>query len=95
MSRLYFKYYTDTIKFNLLFCVICLIVKFDTTGFLVNLATFGTLVSFFAYSYFHKVEYNFYLNRGFTKSRLHLQTFIINLCLSLIIATSVWIISFR
>jgi hypothetical protein len=100
MNSLFFKYYLDTIKYNLLFCaafsiISFTIISFNITGCLINFATAGTLVSFIVFRYFNNIEYTFYLNRGLTKIQLQVKTLAINILLVLLTLIILWVASFR
>lgn len=89
MSRLFFNYYLDTIKFNLIFCLAFYIVSSFLRPTLIEISilfgTCGTFLSFVIYKYFNNIEYYFYLNKGISKLYLKRNTFLINIVISVIV----------
>ncbi len=95
MSRLFFKYYFDVTKYNVVFCILFLIITPSFVEFIVLFGTIGIVASFMAYRYFQNIEYYFYLNCGLSKRSLQLKTFIINLATSSIMLITIWGIHYR
>lgn len=89
MSRLFLKYYIDITKYNLLFCLMCTISQ-DFKELIIIFGSFGFFVSVLLYEHFHKIEYYFYRNGGFSKQRLLFIAFSINLSISLLILVLIW-----
>jgi len=73
------KFYFDTLLYNVCFSIITSIVSMDFTKLPLFLCTVGTLASFAGYSYFQKNQYYFYYNLGYSKLRLFLFVGIVNL----------------
>jgi hypothetical protein len=84
LNRLFFKYYVDVTKYNLLFCLLFAVLRFNVIEVIILFGTVGIFVSFFVYRYFKNIEYYFYLNRGLSKKQLQLNTLVINLVASLL-----------
>jgi len=80
MNRLFFKYYYDITKINIL---VSILIGLQDIG--ICFGTFGTLISFFVYRYFKNDQYYFYLNQGFTKKELMFKVFMINFTISFIV----------
>jgi len=96
LSALFFKYYTDTARYNLAFCFFFfLFSNGNIIECLIIFATIGGFVSFGVYQYYQNIEYYFYRNGGITKRRLQIQTLIINLILAVITLIILWIIKSR
>jgi len=62
MTELFLKYYWDIAKYNLLFCILVQILTQNTYATVISYGTIGMAVSLFLYSYYHHIEYYFYLN---------------------------------
>ena len=65
MNRLFFKYYFDITRINVLVSIII-----GIQHIAICFGTFGMLISFFIYHYYQREQYYFYLNFGFTKIKL-------------------------
>ena len=94
MSRLFFKYYLDVTKYNLIFCAFIFILHPGILELIILFATVGGLVSFVMYRYFQNIEYYFYINRGISKSHLQTKTAAINLLISSLLVIS-WTTYYR
>jgi hypothetical protein len=90
MTELFLKYYWDIAKYNLLFCILVNFLTQNSYAAVISFATIGMAVSLFLYSYFHNIEYYFYLNAGLSKKGIILKSFIINAIISLIILIILW-----
>jgi hypothetical protein len=90
MTELFLKYYWDIAKFNLLFCLLVVILTGNIYAAVISFGTIGMPVSLFLFRYYHNIEYYFYLNAGLSKKRIILRSFIINLIISLTILTILW-----
>ena len=84
MTRIFWKYYTDLTKFNLGLSLLIAFATSPVEGVLLFL-TGGMIISLIAYEYFHRDEYYLYHNLGFTRVRLALTSWLINIGLSLLI----------
>lgn len=72
------QYYLDVTKFNLAFCLFCLVFLSPFYAALM-FGTLGNAIGFLGYRQFHKNEYYTYYNLGFTKRKLVMTVSIINL----------------
>jgi hypothetical protein len=95
MSRLFFKYYLDVTKYNVVFCILFLIITPSIVEFIVLFGTVGVVASFMAYRYFQNIEYYFYINRGLSKTHLQLKTFLINMVASSVLLIILWSTYYR
>ena len=91
MSRLFFNYYLDTTKFNLIFCLIFYILRPNLVEISVLFGTVGTFISFVIYKYYNNIEYYFYLNKGISRLSLKRNTFLINIVISVMIIATLWV----
>lgn len=95
------KYYKDVTLYALVICVFIVLASAATyksiAGALLNLflifGVFGTGLGILAFNYFHKQEYYLYHNLGFTKRVLILKTYLVNLCITvvLLLFISIWL----
>ncbi|MCW3102687.1 MAG: hypothetical protein JWO09_1127 [Bacteroidetes bacterium] len=88
MSRLFFKYYTDITRINIIVTVIFGLLTsqmWHLSTFTICFGTFGTLISFIVYRQFQNAQYYFYLNHGYTKAELMAKVFAINLSIGLLL----------
>ena len=81
MSRLFFKYYIDITRINILVTLIFGLL----TNFIICFGTFGILISFMVYRQFQNEQYYFYLNHGYTKTELITKVFAINLSIAVLL----------
>ncbi len=65
MNSLFFKYYYDLTRINILVSIII-----GLQYIVICFGTFGMLISFIIYRYYKNDQYYFYLNHGFTKKEL-------------------------
>ena len=79
MSILFFKYYIDITRINILVTIIFGYM----TNFIICFGTFGMLITFVVYRQFQNEQYYFYLNHGYTKTELMTKVFAINLSIAL------------
>ncbi|MEH6407785.1 MAG: hypothetical protein V7767_10920 [Leeuwenhoekiella sp.] len=82
------RYYLDVTKFNLAFSFLFALFFGAGLGFkgvlygLFVFGIFGTPIGLIGFNYFHKPEYYMYFNLGFTKSKLIITTWLINLVIA-------------
>lgn len=79
------KFYLDTLLYNVCFSIIATLISMDFTKLPLFLGTVGTLASFAGYSYFQKNQYYFYYNLGYSKLRLFLFASMVNLVFMVLI----------
>lgn len=91
MTRLFWQYYYDVTKFNVLFCAFFYAFGITYIEAAIIFGTFGTLTSLLVYSYFYNVQYYFYINGGFTKRAIQTRLIAINLIVSILIIGLLWI----
>lgn len=53
---------------------------------------FGYLCSLFLYQYFYKNVWYIYLNIGYTKTKIHIGAFLINLGISITLSPIIWLL---
>lgn len=82
---LFFRYYYDVNKTNFVITFILVSLFRNPTIFLLSFSGFGFVISFITYDYFHKIEYYFYANGGYSKRKLIYNTIIVNLIISIVI----------
>jgi hypothetical protein len=80
MNRIFFKYYFDITKINVLVSIVI-----GLQYIAICFGTYGILISFMIYRYYKNDQYYFYLNQGFTKTELMLKVFLINFTISFIL----------
>ncbi|MCW3071807.1 MAG: hypothetical protein JWO44_1697 [Bacteroidetes bacterium] len=88
MSRLFFKYYIDITRINILVTIVFgLLTKVFglLTNYIICFGTFGILISFLIYRQFQNQQYYFYQNQGYTKTELMAKVFTINFSIALIL----------
>ena len=91
LSVLFFKYYKDTVRYNLAFCAFFfLFTSGNIIECLVIFSTIGGFVSFGVYQYYQNIEYYFYRNCGITKRQLQIKTLLINLIIAVFIFILLW-----
>lgn len=90
MTEIYFKYYRDVTKYNLLFCMLVTILTQRIYAGVISFGTIGMVVSLFLYRYYQNIEYYFYLNAGLSKRGIILKTLKINFIISVIISIILW-----
>lgn len=81
----FFKYYYDLTKYNLLTCLLALLLVQRIYIAIAGLGTFGMLASVMLYRYYHNRQYYFYRNAGLSKKHLLLKSWLINLSVSIIL----------
>jgi hypothetical protein len=79
---LFFKYYFDVNKVNFIVTFIILILFRNVVAFSITFSTFGLFISYLSFNYFHSIEYYFYANGGYSKTKLSLRTWLINILFS-------------
>lgn len=82
---LFLKYYRDVNKVNVIVSLIILVWRQNLWTSVISYATIGLLASYLAFNYFHKLEYYFYANAGYSKNQLIVSTWGCNILLSSII----------
>lgn len=90
MADLYFKYYRDITRYDILFCILVLILTQRLLAAVILFGTFGTIISLMLYKYYQNIEYYFYLNGGLSKRGLILKTSKINAIISIILSIILW-----
>lgn len=80
MNNLFFKYYCDITRINILVSIII-----GLQEIAISFGSFGSVISFMIYRYFQNDQYYFYINQGFTKKELMVKVFMINLTIGLIL----------
>lgn len=85
------RYYLDLTKFSLAFSLIMGLLFGAFSGVL-SFGLFGTPIGLIGYNLFHKNEYYSYFNLGYSKQRLILTTWIINLIVMFPIGLLVWLL---
>jgi len=80
MNRLFFKYYYDTTRINLLVSILV-----GLQEFAICFGSAGMIISFGVYRYFQNEQYTFYLNHGFTKRELMGKVMLINCTIALVL----------
>lgn len=80
MNRLFFKYYYDVTRINILVSIII-----GLQDIAISFGSFGSLISFMIYRYYQNDQYYFYLNHGFTKKELMFKVFMINFTIAFIL----------
>lgn len=90
MTELYFKYYCDLTKYNILFSVLVTILTQRVYAGVVSFGTIGMLVSLILYRYYQNIEYYFYLNAGLSKKAIILKSVKINFIISVIFSIILW-----
>lgn len=79
---LFLRYYFDVNKVNFIVTFIILILFRNVVVFGLTFSTFGLLISYLSFNYFHSIEYYFYANGGYSKATLLLRTWLINILFS-------------
>ena len=92
MSAIFFKYYIDITRYNLLLCILVLILTRNIYAAVIAFGSFGMLMAIFVYRYYQNIEYYFYLNAGLSKRGIIMLAFKINLLISILISLAIWII---
>lgn len=93
MTELFFKYYYDLTRYNLLFCIVVMLLTQRLTAAIVSFGTIGMLVALLVYRYYQNIEYYFYLNAGLTKKGIIARSFLINVLVSLLLLIFLWSIA--
>ena len=91
--KLFFNYYKTVTLINLCFCLCAAILTLNVIWFPFLFCTLGIAVSMLGYNFFFKDQYYFYHNMGYTKKKLALMTFGINLLPAAILLFLVLILS--
>jgi hypothetical protein len=87
MNRAVWKYYLDLTKFNV--AISLLLTSFvGPDGGIFSFLTGGMILSLIAYSFFHGNEYYLYYNLGLTKVRLVLTSYLINVCVAVLLGAT-------
>jgi hypothetical protein len=84
MSKALLKYYYDVTRYNLAFSVLIGVLR-GVTPAIISLGTFGMFIGVICFGYLQNNQYYFYHNLGFTKLRLILTVWGINLILAVLI----------
>ena len=92
MTELFFKYYYDITKYNVLVSILVFILTQQLFAGVLSFGTFGMAISLALYRHYQNIEYYFYLNAGLSKKIMILNAFIINLVISIILSAILWII---
>jgi len=95
MTELFFRYYRDVTKYNVLFTLFITVMSRSAFAIPVSFGVAGNIFSFFIYTHFQSIEYYFYLNGGLSKNRIILNTFLINFLLSFILFIVIWKINWN
>lgn len=90
MSDLFFKYYRDITRYDILFSILVIILTQNIYAAVISFGTLGMVVSLILYKYYQNIEYYFYLNAGLSKKRIILETFKINFLISVILSIILW-----
>lgn len=93
MTELFFKYYYDLTKYNLIFCILVMLLTNRLAAVIVSFGTIGMLVALLVYRYYQNIEYYFYLNAGLTKKGIIARSFLINALISLLLLIFLWSIA--
>lgn len=93
MTELFFKYYYDITKYNLLFCIVVMLLTHRLAATIISFGSIGMLVALFIYRYYQNVEYYFYLNAGLTKKGIIVRSFLINALIATLLLLFLWSIA--
>jgi hypothetical protein len=85
MFGLFWKYYYDVTKYNVLFSAIAAVLTGRIAAGILTFGTLGIFVSLLVYKQFKDIEYYFYLNGGLSKKTIVLKLIAINFVLALIL----------
>lgn len=83
-TRAFWHYYRITSIANLVYSSIFAAIKFDFIWLFLIYGTFGTGVGILFFNYYYKNQYYFYHNLGYTRRKLALNTFLVNIPLFII-----------
>jgi len=83
--RVFWAYYRATTAINLVFSIIMAFFSQKAFWFPIVFASFGIGVGILFFNYYYKKQYYFYHNLGYTRKRLALNTFLVNLPIAAII----------
>lgn len=90
MSELFFKYYYDVTRYNIIISILVIILSQRLFAGVISFGTFGMALSLYVYKYYQNIEYYFYLNGGLSKKSIILKAFKINFVISVIFSIILW-----
>jgi hypothetical protein len=82
--KIILKYFLDINLFNLIYSILVGILFLTPKYIPICFGTLGTIIGYWSYNYFFKNEYFFYFNLGYSKKKLILIVWSINLAISIL-----------
>ena len=83
--RAFWQYYKITTAVNLVYSVLMALFIQKAFWFPILFASFGIGVGILFFNYYYKAQYYFYHNLGYTRKRLALNTFLVNLPIAVLL----------
>lgn len=83
--RAFWQYYKTTTVINMVFSILMALFSQKAFWFPILFASFGIGVGVLFFNYYYKAQYYFYHNLGYTRKRLALNTFFVNLPIAVLL----------
>ncbi len=90
---LFWEFYKSTLLINLPLSILIYLLTFNLTFFFNSFILIGLLGSILFKENYRKNEYFFYFNNSFSKAELFAYCLILNIILSIILKTLIWVIT--
>ena len=82
--KIILKYFIDVNLFNFIYSILVGILFLTPKYIPICFGTLGTIIGYWSYNYFLKNEYFFYFNLGYSKKKLLLTVWCMNVLISII-----------